>query len=141
MAVQHAKPGEVVDLQPLGQGLCDARTTAIVKADAFEAVRLVVRAGREIAPHQVSGNITLHCLEGRVLLGLPESMLELSAGQWIYLDGGVRHSLKGIEDSSLLLNPVLSAGARPVASAGPRYCRRCGRALSQLPSMIGRGSA
>lgn len=103
MAVHHARPGEVVDLKPLGEGLRNARTTAIVKADAFEAVRLVVLAGREIPPHQVSGPITLHCLEGRVLLGLGDSTLELAAGQWVYLDGGARHSVQGIEDSSLLL--------------------------------------
>jgi hypothetical protein len=29
--------------------------------------------------------------------------LELSARQWIYLDGGARHSVKGIGDTSLLL--------------------------------------
>ena len=44
MAVHHARPGEVVDLNPLGEGLRNARTTAIVKSDAFEAVRLVVPA-------------------------------------------------------------------------------------------------
>jgi quercetin dioxygenase-like cupin family protein len=90
-------------LQPLGEGLQNARTTALVKSDTFEAVRLIVLAGREIAPHQVPGQITLHCLEGRVLLGLADSTLELSAGQWVYLDGGARHSVKGVEDSSVLL--------------------------------------
>jgi quercetin dioxygenase-like cupin family protein len=103
MAVHHAKSGEVVDLQPLGNKLRSARTTAIVKSESFEAVRLIVRAGMKIPAHQVSGNITLHCLEGRVLLGLAESRLELSAGQWVYLDGGTKHSVKGIEESSLLL--------------------------------------
>jgi hypothetical protein len=33
--------------------------------------------------------------------------LELACGQWIYLDGGERHSIKGIEDSSLLLTILL----------------------------------
>ena len=103
MAVPHARPGEVVDLKPLGEGLRNAPTTAIVKSDAFEAVRLVVLAGREIPPHQVPGPITLHCLEGRVLLGPNDSTMELAAGQWVYLDGGARHSVKGIENSSLLL--------------------------------------
>lgn len=103
MALQHAKPGEIVHLQPLGDKLKEARTTAITKSDSFEAVRLVVRAGSEIPPHKVSGNITLHCLEGRVSLGLTQSIIELNAGDWIYLDGGEAHSVKGIEDSSLLL--------------------------------------
>jgi len=103
MAVHHAKRERSVDLRPLGEELRDARTTAIVKSESFEAVRLIVRAGAEIPAHQVSGAITLHCLEGRVLLGLAESALELCASQWVYLDGGAGHSVKGIEDSSLLL--------------------------------------
>jgi quercetin dioxygenase-like cupin family protein len=103
MAIHHASPGEVVDLRPLGEALSRARTTAIVKSEAFEAVRLIVHAGTEIDAHQVPGPIMLHCLEGRVILGLDATSLELSAGQWIYLDGGAKHSVRGIENSSLLL--------------------------------------
>ena len=103
MAVHHAGSGEVVDLRPLGAELRDARTTAIVKTDAFEAVRLVVPAGREIASHRVEGEITLYCIEGSVRLGLADTELELSAGHWVYLDGGVTHTVTGIKDASLLL--------------------------------------
>ena len=103
MAIHHASPEKVFDLAPLGPKLKDARTTAVVKSEAFEVVRLVVHAGTDIKAHQVDGSITLHCLEGRALLGLPETSLELSAGQWVYLEGGVPHSLRGIEDTSLLL--------------------------------------
>ena len=87
MAVHHAGSGEVVDLRPLVDKLHDARTTAIVKSDTFEAVRLIVPAGRQIAPHRVEGEITLLCLEGCVRLGLPDREMKLSAGEWVYLDG------------------------------------------------------
>ena len=103
MALTHAKPGEVVDLRPLGDKLKQAKTAAIVKAKGFEAIRLVVLAGQEIPSHQVSGHMTLHCLEGRVSLGLEHSTIELNAGEWVYLAGGEPHSVKGIENSSLLL--------------------------------------
>jgi quercetin dioxygenase-like cupin family protein len=108
MALHRVKSGEVVDLQPLGAKLAGAKTAALVKTEVFEAVRLIVPAGREIASHQVSGPITLHCLEGRVVLGLVESSLELTAGQWIYLEGGAKHSVKVLEDSSLLLTIMFS---------------------------------
>lgn len=103
MALKHAKSGEVVDLRPLGDKLKQAKTAAIMKGESFEAIRLVVPAGREIPPHEVAGSITLHCLEGRVSLGLAQSAIELRAGEWVYLDGGEAHSVKGVEDSSLLL--------------------------------------
>ena len=101
MALPHAKPGEIVDLRPLGPALAAAGTTALVKSDRFEAVRLIVRAGATIPSHQVPGYLTLHCLEGRVALGPSET--ELGAGDWLYLERGTPHSVRGIEDSSLLL--------------------------------------
>lgn len=103
MAVHHAGSGEIVDLRPLGTDLQDARTTAIVKSSAFEAVRLIVPAGHKIPPHRVDGEITLFCIEGCVRLGHSHTETELSAGQWVYLDGGVTHSVEGLEDASLLL--------------------------------------
>ena len=106
MALHHAKPGEVVDLRPLGSKLKNTRTAAVVKSGRFEAIRLVVQAGMEIPSHDVSGSITLHCLEGRVSLGLVQSTVELKAGEWLSLDGGQAHSVKGIDDSSLLLTVI-----------------------------------
>lgn len=45
MALSHANAGQIVDLQPLGAGLKQARTSAIVKSELFDVVRLVVGAG------------------------------------------------------------------------------------------------
>jgi quercetin dioxygenase-like cupin family protein len=103
MALDHVRSGDVVDLQPLGKDLTGTKTAALVKTEAFEAVRLIVPSGRSIAAHEVPGPITLHCLEGRVTIALPDAEVELSAGQWVYLEGGVRHALQGIENASLLL--------------------------------------
>lgn len=116
MALHHAKPGEVIDLQPLGPKLKETKSSAFIKSEHFEAIRLIVRAGTEIPAHEVSGNITLHCLEGRVEIGLDDSAIDLKADQWVYLEGGESHSVKGIEDSSLLLTilfngPALSDGS------------------------------
>ncbi|SFC84812.1 Cupin domain protein [Bosea sp. CRIB-10] len=108
MALQHAKPGEVVDLRPFGTNLKFAKTAAIIKSKHFEAVRLVVLAGTKIPPHKVPGNIMLHCLEGCISLGLRDRPVLLSAGEWVYLAGGEIHSLEGIEDSSLLLTILLN---------------------------------
>ncbi|WP_416798158.1 cupin domain-containing protein [Ciceribacter azotifigens] len=111
MAKHHTASGEIFDLAPLASGLKAARTRAIVKTDAFEAVRLVAHAGADIKAHKVDGPITLHCLEGRVQVNLPGKSLELSAAKWVYLEGGVPHSIKAIEDSSLLLTIVFAAKA------------------------------
>lgn len=103
MSVHHAISGEVVDLRPLGNRLRETKPTALVKTQSFEAARIIVLAGREIPPHEVAGNMTLHCLEGRVRIALDHASVELAAGEWVYLDGGERHSVNGMEDSSLLM--------------------------------------
>ena len=62
MAIPHAYPG-MPDLRPLGEALAKTETTALVKNDAFEAIRLVIPKGHEVChDHQVEGAITVHCL-------------------------------------------------------------------------------
>lgn len=106
MALNHARPEEVVDLRPLGPALASTRTSALVKTSAFEAIRLVVPAGVEIPPHKVSGHVTLQCIEGHVQLGTSNAVLDLCASDWVYLEGGEMHWVKGVEPSSLLLTIV-----------------------------------
>lgn len=103
MALKHAEPGDVVDLLPLGSRIDAAQTGAIVRTASFEAIRLVVPAGREISSHHVSGQVMFHCIEGRAQLGLEGKTIDLEAGDWVYLEGGKPHSVKGIEDASLLM--------------------------------------
>jgi quercetin dioxygenase-like cupin family protein len=100
MALHHAHPAEKIRLASLGAPA--AKTSALVKTDAFEAVQLVLRAGEDIAPHSVPGYATVHCLEGLVLLETTEQ-LRLAAGDWLYLDRGQKHSISAIDDSSLLV--------------------------------------
>ena len=107
MALHHARPGEIVDLAPIGADLRDARTRTIIKTHHFEAIRLIVHAGAEIPEHKVSGEITLHCLEGQVELGVSPAPIVLKTNEWVYLEGGAPHSVRVIEDSSILLTIFL----------------------------------
>lgn len=107
MALRHASPGEVVDLLPAEQTL--GKTAAIVKSGTFEAVRLVVLAGVEIPSHRVDGAVTLQCLSGRTVIGFENQEVEIGAGQWLYLEGGTPHWLRGIDDSVIMLTILFSA--------------------------------
>lgn len=71
----------------------EAKTAALVKTDAFEAMQLILRSGEEIAEHAVPGFVTL---DGA-------TQVKLSAGEWMYLDRGEKHSVVAHEDSSLLV--------------------------------------
>ena len=38
MAIPHAKPGEVVDVRPLGPALASAQTTTLARAEQVEVI-------------------------------------------------------------------------------------------------------
>lgn len=107
MALMHAKSEDVVDLRPLGGRLRQLKTYALVKTNEFEAIRLIIPKDENIPPHKVTGQITLLCLEGQVLIGVPGSTINLSAHEWVYLEGSELHSVIALEDSALLLTIML----------------------------------
>ncbi len=119
---QHAYPGMPFDLRPEGGALADATTFPLVKERAFEAIRMVIRKGHEMSEHRVEGAVTIYCLDGRVAFTARGQTHDLRAGHWLFLLGGEPHSLRGIEDSAVLLTILFprsrDASAEPGAAAG-----------------------
>ena len=108
MAIEHAKPGEVVDLRPLGAALVDSKTHTLIKTKNLEVVRMVMPAGKEISEHEAPGEITVQCLEGKVAFKALGKTEELVAGQLLYLAAEEPHSVNCIEDASFLLTILLN---------------------------------
>ena len=108
MAIPHAKPSEVIDIQPLGAAFAESKTVTLVKTDAFEVIRIVLSAGKEIAQHSVDGEMTVQCLEGSVEFRVGTLNRELTAGSLLYLEGADKHSLCASENSSLLVTILLT---------------------------------
>jgi quercetin dioxygenase-like cupin family protein len=107
MAIPHAKPGEMVDVRPLGSQLASAQTKTLVRAEQVEVIRLVVPADKHIEEHKAKGEIVVHCLEGKVAFSAFGKTHTLEAGKLLYLPTGEPHSVKGIEHASLLLTILL----------------------------------
>jgi quercetin dioxygenase-like cupin family protein len=107
MAIPHAKPGEIMDARPLGSALASSQTTTLVRAEQVEVIRLVVPAGKAIAEHNAKGEIVVQCLGGRVAFTAFGKTQTLEAGKLLYLPTGEPHSVKGIENASLLLTILL----------------------------------
>ena len=102
MPLHHATSGEVIDLRVLGAEL-DGPSTALVRTDDLEVMRLVLPSGKSVPTHQVSGEITLQCLEGAVEVQAGDDTLVLDAGKLVYLAGNVPYALRAMQDSSLLM--------------------------------------
>src|SRR6516162_8340965 len=107
MAIPHAKPGEAVDVRPLGSALSSAQTKTLVRAGQVEVIRLVVPAGKEIEEHKAKGEIVVQCLEGKVAFTAFGKPQNLEAGKLLYLPTGEPHTVKGIKNASLLLTILL----------------------------------
>lgn len=107
MAIEHANPGEVIDVRPLGEQLGSARTTTLVKTDTLEIIRLVLPPGKKIAEHTARGVLTVQCLEGRVRFGVEGEPRELCPGDLLYLKPAQPHDVEALEASSLLLTLIL----------------------------------
>lgn len=107
MAIPHAQPGEVVDVRPLGQSLADTKTTALIKTEAVEVLRMVMPRGKEISEHVAPGPIIVQCLEGKLAFTAMGKTRELEAGQLLFLAPEEPHSVRAIEAASFLLTILL----------------------------------
>ncbi|HEY1128609.1 MAG TPA: cupin domain-containing protein [Roseateles sp.] len=107
MAIPHALPGQAVDVRPLGAGLAQEKTRALFKSADLEVMRLVLMAGKSLPPHSVPGEITVHCLEGSLVVTAEGRSHALGADQLLYLAGGVMHDVTAVEDSSALVTIAL----------------------------------
>ncbi len=110
MALQHAHPGQVIDIAPLGAALRESTTHAIVKTGALELIRVVLRAGEALPPHQVRGEATLACIEGAAEVNIAGMICQLHPGQLVLLPAQVQHAVRALTDTSLLLTLQLTAG-------------------------------
>ena len=107
MAIAHAASGQLIDVFPLVDKLTEARTVALFKSDELEVMRQIVPAGKTLPSHRVKGEITVQCLEGEFEFTAAGQTQLMSAGQLLYLSGGVAHGLTAVRDSSLLVTIVL----------------------------------
>jgi quercetin dioxygenase-like cupin family protein len=117
--LRNHKPGTatVTVEEPLGGETTILRQSHPSTRKDSNTVRFAIEvpAGKEIATHRAPGPITVHCLAGRVVLVAHERSQELDAGSLVFLATGEPHSLRGIEDATLLVTIVL-----PAKDAKPR---------------------
>ncbi len=107
MAQPHAQSGQVVSVRPLGGQLAGARTSAILKAEQLEIVRIVLLAGKEMREHKTPGEITVQCIEGRIEFRTPDAVLVLGPGDFMHLAREVPHALRALSDASALVTICL----------------------------------
>lgn len=111
MALQHLPSGAKTSLHPLGAELANARTAALLKSQQLEVVRVVLQQGKSMREHKAPGEITVQCLEGRLVFSTPHAQHEMQAGDFLHLEAGVPHALEALTDTSALVTMVVHPSA------------------------------
>ena len=107
MAVSHAEPGQVIRVWPLQDNAADAKTQTLLKTNAMEVLRLVLPKGKKIAEHKAPDEITVHCLEGKILFSAGGKEQTLVAGEMLFVNAAEPHALEAIEASAVLVTLLL----------------------------------
>jgi quercetin dioxygenase-like cupin family protein len=117
MALEHAQPGQVIDVSPLGEALRQSATHAIVKTRALELMRIVLPQGKALPPHSVYGEVTIMCIEGALSVEFDGGACTLEAHQLILLPAGAVHAVRALRDASGLVTVQIPAGLPGSGSA------------------------
>lgn len=96
-------PGEVINLYALDGDLPNDATLALIKTPDMEVIRMVLPGGKEVEEHNVDGEISIQCIQGKIRLTTGANNHELSKGDWLYLERNQPHSMKVISDTVLLV--------------------------------------
>ncbi len=107
MSIHHAQSGEPIPVTPFGDDLSHQHTVALFKSAQLEVMRLVLPAGKSMPAHQLSGEVTIQCVEGLLNIEVDGQATLLEAGHLMFLLGRVPHSVTALEDASALVTIAL----------------------------------
>ncbi|HEV7219297.1 MAG: hypothetical protein ACHP8A_15060 [Terriglobales bacterium] len=90
----------------------------LAKYPDFRIVLVLMKANTQMKEHHADGRISIHALHGKLRLHLPEQKIELSAGELMVLDHGIRHDLEALEESAFLITISWPGGTLEERHAG-----------------------
>lgn len=117
----------------------------LAKYPDFRIVLVCMKAGSHMNDHRAEARISIHALEGKILLHVPDqNPIELSAGQLMTLDCAVHHDVEALAESAFLLTIAWSKGeSRPTEERAKRSrsaehdCRRAIESHESKPHTAG----
>lgn len=76
----------------------------LVKYEEFRIVLVRMKPGSYMSHHRAEGPISIHVLQGRILVHLPgDGMEDLNPGDLLTLDHCLEHDVEAVEESAFLL--------------------------------------
>lgn len=103
MTTQHAGTVQILNVDPLGTAVATTKSAVLMETEGLKVVRINLAAGHQTPTHTGSGELLVQCLEGRAVFVSGETTLELQPGRLLYAPADDEHSLRAVQDASILL--------------------------------------
>lgn len=81
----------------------DRNAITVFKTDKLTIVVVALHAGAGLLDNSVEGNLTIQVIDGKLTIAAPHGNIELYAKQVLTFHAGIRHSIKALDDSVLLM--------------------------------------
>ena len=107
MAIQHAAPGEVIDVRGPTGTIRPKDSETLIRTDHLEVFRYALPAGKVVDTHTAAGLMVIQCLEGTVEFTALGKTQQLTPGAMLYLPDHEPHALKALSDTLLLITILL----------------------------------
>jgi quercetin dioxygenase-like cupin family protein len=76
----------------------------LAKYPDFRIVLVLMKANTQMKEHHADARISIHSLQGRIRVHLPDQKVEMPAGELIALDHGIPHDVEAVEESAFLIS-------------------------------------
>ncbi|MDO5652983.1 MAG: cupin domain-containing protein [Brachymonas sp.] len=104
MALDRIQPAEPINVLTGVPQEAAYKPMALFKGKHLEVARIALQPGAGLPMHKVAGEITIHCLQGHLLVNSEgNATAELLPGELIYLPGGVPHDLHAVGQDGVAL--------------------------------------
>jgi len=98
----------------------------LAKYPDFHIVLVLMKAHTRMNKHHIDARISIHALEGRIRVRMPDEVVEVSAGELVALDYAISHDVEALEESAFLLTISWPGGTKEERHAwkqsASRYC-------------------
>jgi quercetin dioxygenase-like cupin family protein len=92
----------------------------LAKYPDFHMVLVLMKANTRMNKHHVDARISIHALEGRLRVRLPDQVVEFAAGELIALDYAIPHGVEALEESAFLITISWPGGSKEQRHAWKR---------------------
>ena len=103
--------GQMFDLRSAVAG--EAVDDTLLCTDDLHVTRIKVAKGEKKTPHASASVALMYCVEGRLSIYMKETEFELAPGKLLYLEKNELHTIKGLEESILLVVNLAGCVAQP----------------------------